>query len=154
MRSYIRHPTDVPIELSPAGRMLGEHSRVQNVSVGGLSLKSGVELKLQTLINIRIPSVEPPFETVGLVVWCTEKYSGYEIGVQFINEQDAYAVRMVEQICHIEHYRIKVREKEGRSLNAEEAAGEWIEKYAKDFPPINTSNKQSINQLSKHVNSQ
>lgn len=145
MRSYIRHPTDVPIELSPTERMPIDHSRIQNVSVGGLSLKSGIKLELKSLIKIRIPLVEPPFETVGQVVWCRKQRSDYEIGVQFIDEQDAYAARMVEQICHIEHYRIRVRDYEGRSLTAEEAAREWIDKYARDFPSMEVSSDKTLN---------
>jgi len=145
MRSYIRHPTDVPIELSPADRRSDEHSRIKDVSVGGLSLRSDIALELKTLIKIRIPLVEPPFETYGKVVWCRKNSSDYEIGVKFIDEQDAYAARMVEQICHIEHYRIKLKEKEGRDLNIEEAAQEWIEKYARDFPSFDSGNRDTLN---------
>ncbi len=145
MRSYIRHPTDVPIELSPAGRLCEEHSRIKDVSVGGLSLKSDTALEIKTLIKIRIPLVEPPFETHGEVVWCKKTTRAYEIGVQFIDEQDAYAARMVEQICHIEHYRIKVKESDGRDLTIEEAAQEWIDKFARDFPSFDSSSSKTIN---------
>jgi hypothetical protein len=41
---------------------------------------------------------------------------------------------MVEQVCHIKQYSKEILEKEGRKLSDEEAAVEWIEKYAKDFP--------------------
>ena len=145
MRSYIRHPTDVPIELSPVDRVREERSRIKDVSVGGLSLKSDVSLETNTLIKIRIPLVEPPFETHGKVVWCKKNEFDYEIGVKFTTEQDAYAARMVEQICHIEHYRISVRESDGRELNIEEAAQEWIKKYARDFPSFDSISSQSIN---------
>jgi len=138
MRSYIRHPTDVPIELSPADHVLDSSSRIKDVSVGGLSLKSSMELELKTLIKIKIPLVEPPFETVAVVVWCRRAHSDYEVGVRFIDEQDAYAARMVEQICHIEHYRGSVLEHEGRDLSAEEAAKEWIGKFARDFPKFDS----------------
>lgn len=145
MRSYIRHPTDVPIELSPSDRMHDDHSRIKDVSVGGLSLRSDIALELKSLIKIRIPLVEPPFETHGKVVWCKKNQHDYEVGVKFIDEQDAYAARMVEQICHIEHYRILIKDKEGRDLNIEEAAQEWIEKYARDFPSFNSSNRETLN---------
>ncbi len=134
MRSYIRHPADVPIELLPVDRASENLSRIKDVSIGGLSLKSDRELALKTLIKIKIPLVEPPFETVGVVVWCRRIHTDYEVGLRFIDEQDAYAARMVEQICHIEHYRASVLEHEGRSLSAEDAAKEWIKKFARDFP--------------------
>ena len=54
--------------------------------------------------------------------------------VQFLDQDDSFRARMVEQVCHIEHYKAEVREKEGRAISGEEAAQEWIRKYAKDFP--------------------
>jgi hypothetical protein len=53
--------------------------------------------------------------------------------VEFIESKDAFRIRMVEQICHIEHYKNEIREKEGRLLNGREAALEWINKYAGSF---------------------
>ncbi len=41
---------------------------------------------------------------------------------------------MIEQVCYIEQYRKEVLKKEGRKLSGEEAAMEWVEKYAKDSP--------------------
>ncbi|UZE95176.1 PilZ domain-containing protein [Alkalimarinus alittae] len=146
MRSYIRHPTDVPIELSPAEWASDDHLRIKDVSIGGLSLKSATALELKALIKIKIPLVEPPFETHGKVVWCRKNsLSDYEVGVEFIDEQDAYAARMVEQICHIEHYRNNVKETDGRDLNIEEAAQEWIKKYARDFPSFEHPQNETIN---------
>jgi len=50
-----------------------------------------------------------------------------------------FRLRMIEQICQIEHYRKEVKLVEGRDLSAEEAASEWISRYASDFPPIKAS---------------
>jgi len=41
---------------------------------------------------------------------------------------------MIEQICHIDHYRKEVLEREGRQLSSAEAAMEWVTKFAQDFP--------------------
>jgi hypothetical protein len=41
---------------------------------------------------------------------------------------------MVEQVCHIEEYRRTVQRLEGRELSAEEAAFEWIHRFAAQFP--------------------
>jgi hypothetical protein len=40
---------------------------------------------------------------------------------------------MVEQLCLIENYRREVKLNEGRELDPERAAAEWIEAYAADF---------------------
>ena len=43
---------------------------------------------------------------------------------------------MIEQICHIEQYKADVLAKEGRQLDVEQAAREWIYKFADDFPDL------------------
>ncbi len=43
---------------------------------------------------------------------------------------------MVEQVCYIEDYRRFVLMHEGRELSQEDAASEWIAKYAAQFPAI------------------
>lgn len=136
MRAYIRHPADVPIELAPAAGTIDEETRVRDVSIGGLRLNSRIALEQDELIRVRIPFVHPPFETVGKVVWCSPNCTDYEIGVQFVTEEDAFTARMVEQVCHIEHYRNEVMQHQGRDLTSEEAAVEWIQKYASEFPDM------------------
>ncbi|MDX1453253.1 MAG: PilZ domain-containing protein [Oleiphilaceae bacterium] len=136
MRAYIRHPADVPIEFSPLREDDGERSLVQDISLGGLSFSSSQRLQVGSLVKIRIPIVDPPFEAEARVIWCLSRPDRYEAGIEFTSSQDAYTARMVEQICHIEHYRMWVKEVEGRDLDGEHAAVEWIDKYAKDFPNI------------------
>ncbi len=136
MRAYIRHPADVPIELAPAAGTIDEETRVRDVSVGGLRFNSRIALEKDELIRVRIPFVHPPFETIGKVVWCSPTCVDFEIGVQFVSEEDAYTARMVEQVCYIEQYRHEVLQKEGRDLTSEEAALEWIQRYASDFPDV------------------
>ena len=142
MRAYIRHPSDVPIELlalnpsAPAFGLVPTNS-VQDVSLGGLSFNSPEPLPVGAKIKIRISVVSPPFEAEAQVVWSVPRPDRYETGVEFISSEDAYTARMVEQICHIEHYRIWVKEVEGRDLDSEHAAMEWISKYAEDFPNAN-----------------
>ena len=71
----------------------------------------------------------------GKVVWCSEKNGGYEVGIGFMtSEQKMFLLRMVEQLCHIEHYRNEIARIEGRDLSSEEAAKEWIKKHADSFP--------------------
>jgi hypothetical protein len=41
---------------------------------------------------------------------------------------------MVEQLCQIEDYKAKVLAGEGRLLDGEQAAREWIRKFARRFP--------------------
>jgi hypothetical protein len=41
---------------------------------------------------------------------------------------------MVEQVCHIENYKKEIYRAEGRLLSSEQAAMEWIIRYASRFP--------------------
>lgn len=43
---------------------------------------------------------------------------------------------MVEQVQHIEHYRQEVLRVEGRELDGDSAALEWITRFAAHFPSI------------------
>ena len=136
MRAYIRHPADVPIEFLPVSDIEPEKTIAQDVSLGGLSFSSKQRLTVGSVVNVRIPIVDPPFEAEAKVVWCLSRPDRYEAGIEFTTEQGAFSARMVEQICHIEHYRMWVKEVEGRNLDCEHAAEEWIGKFAEDFPNI------------------
>lgn len=133
-RAFIRHPADVPIEISTERKITHGDRPLHNVSLGGLAFESAMCLDEGEVVRIRIPSVDPPFETLGRVSWCRAQGGGFEVGVQFLEEEDAFRARMVEQVCHIEDYRNRVREEEGRTLTGQEAASEWIRRYAAEFP--------------------
>ncbi len=133
-RAYIRHPSNIPITIASADHDAPEQRSLHNVSFGGLSCGFETYVEPGTIIWLNIPLVKPPFSAKGRVVWCQWHADGYELGVEFMNAEDAFRVRMVEQICHIEHYRQRVRVTERRELSAEQAAREWISRFAANFP--------------------
>lgn len=133
-RKYIRHPAEIPIEFATADLDGKAQGQAHNVSLGGLAFDSQWCPREGELLDIRIPTVEPEFSAPGRVAWCRRRAEGFEVGVQFVDASDAFRARMVEQVCHIENYRNEVREREGRDLNGDAAAQEWIRKYAADFP--------------------
>ncbi|CAK0765108.1 PilZ domain-containing protein [Gammaproteobacteria bacterium] len=134
-RAYIRHPLDMPIELE-LEKNPSSDPRLQNISMGGLCCRSGEHLTPGSRVRVRVPCVDPPFESEGSVVWCRHREHDYDVGIRFNVPEDAFRARMVEQICHIEQYRQKVFRTEGRSLNGDEAAQEWITRYASRFPTM------------------
>jgi hypothetical protein len=137
MRSYIRHPSDIPIEYqADAVDNLASEDRLNNISHGGLSFTSEHELAVGTVITIRINLIKPRFEVKGQVAWCQREKHLFVVGVRFMEESDLFRLRMVEQICHIEHYKSKVQAEEGRQLTGEQAAREWIQKFAGQFPQL------------------
>ena len=135
MRQYIRHPADIPIEVSRGRQPAQAVRHIRDVSHGGLAFPAAAQIEPGAIVDIRIPCVRPAFETKARVAWCSARANGFELGVEFLDAQDAFRARMVEQICHIENYRKSIYRTEGRELTAEQAALEWIGKYAAQFPP-------------------
>ena len=109
---------------------------ITNVSLGGLAFLSQNPIEVLERVRVSIPVLTQENNLVGNVVWCEKSDNGYEIGIEFEKSRDVFRLRMIEQICHIEHYRKEILRVEGRELNAGEAAREWISKYAGDFPAL------------------
>ena len=133
-RKYIRHPSEIPIEVvinEPQGL---EQHYLHDISYGGLRFDSRTQLTSGSDILIRFFLRKEPCEIQGHVVWCHTKQAGFEVGVVFYEANEAYRARMVEQVCQIEQYRLKSLKIDGRELTSEEAASEWISQYAREFP--------------------
>ncbi len=136
MREFIRHPSDIPITYKLEDIAKPQMERLKNLSVGGLCFQAATEVRPDQGISISFPIINPTLTVKGIVAWCAEGDGACDIGVKFLDRAIEFRVRMVEQICHIEHYRKEVLRKEGRSLSAAEAAHEWIEQRAHTFPQI------------------
>ena len=131
-RQFIRHAASIPIacraedgEFNP-GDML-------NISYGGLAFNTTASFEPGQIISIRITFRNAEHTLTSRVAWCEAKAPGYNLGVEFLNRQDRFKTRLIEQICYIEEYR-KEKEAEGKVLSTTEAAREWISKYSEKFP--------------------
>ncbi|WNO09838.1 PilZ domain-containing protein [Teredinibacter sp. KSP-S5-2] len=133
MRRYIRHPSGIPIRYC-LEESEGKAERLKDVSRGGLCFNSECPLRAGAHIRIEIPVDTSDYRADGQVAWCHQEGDHYAVGVKFEDTSTQYSVRMVEQVCHIEDYRVNVLQHEGRDLTSEEAAREWVAKYAADFP--------------------
>jgi len=136
MRSYIRHPSDIPLEYKLESLEDSATLNLNNVSYGGVSFNSDEPIKIGSIIELKILFVQPEFVSKCQVTWCQMEADYYVIGAMFLEQNDVYMARMVEQICHIEHYKNEVKRREGRVMTGEEAANEWIAKFASNFPKI------------------
>lgn len=140
MRQFIRHPIDVPVEIGLDGDEPPAPHPTRDIGQGGLALRHGCAVAPGREVAIGIGFVQPAFRARARVAWCRpHPLSGYELGVTFVDADDAYRARMVEQLCHIEDYRRSVQRTEGRRLDIEEAAAEWIARFAASFPDIGTA---------------
>jgi len=134
MRNYIRHPTDIPVQVAIQAGPAPQRRQVDNLSRGGLAFITDCCLDKGMQIRISIDVVDPRFEAEAIVTHCRRRGGQFLVGVEFIHRDDLYIARMVEQVCHIQRYRQHIEELEGRQLSTQEAANEWIRKYAGRFP--------------------
>ncbi len=134
MRQYIRHPSDIPITYALADVVDGDRDCLQNISYGGLCFRAPRPLDSGARIRIEIPVSDPSFVVDGTIVWCRPEEEAFAVGVRFDDGDDEFKVRMVEQVCYIEHYKNEVYERDGRELTSEQAAAEWISSNADEFP--------------------
>lgn len=134
MRNFIRHSSDIPIEVTIESNDSSNTLQTRNVSHGGISFASSNALRTGTMITIRIPSISKIFKIEGQVAWCKKHKDEYSVGIEFLDATQIFTARMVEQICQIESYRKNVFIKENRVLSSDEAAEEWISQFAEDFP--------------------
>ncbi len=135
MRRFVRHPTDIPIDISVicVGQHEDIHCAMTDVSQGGLSCLVDHAVSVGSFVDVCIHSVSPEYHGQGQVVWCHSENDQYEIGVKFASTNEAFKARMVQQVCQIEHYKNIIYEREGRLLDGNQAAAEWIAKCAADF---------------------
>lgn len=138
MRRFFRHPTDIPICVKTATLSKEEECDMKDLSEGGLSCFLYSPIEVGMIVDINITTIDPPYQGQGKIVWVklSDDYSKnprYEVGIKFTDNNEMFKVRMVQQICHIEQYKLRILEEEGRALDSNAAAQEWIQLYAADF---------------------
>ena len=133
-REYLRHTVNVPLEVSTVASAPRATRLGVNLSYGGLSFLMEECLDIGDIIHLRISTIDPPFDANARVVWCKPEGDAWLVGVEFLDSTHAFQSRMVQQVCSIENYRKEVKENEGRDLTPQQAATEWITKFAGRFP--------------------
>ncbi|ATX79069.1 PilZ domain-containing protein [Mariprofundus aestuarium] len=132
-REYHRHPVDVPIQIFPQKEPV-ERVPLHDLSEGGLAFHTNVYIEKDAVLKVRIPFIKPRLEALCVVCWRrVSKGAGlFEVGVKFLSEEASFRVKMVEQVCSIKNYQLQQAQK-GRNLTFEEAAIEWVDRFAEGF---------------------
>ncbi len=137
-RAYIRHPSQVGIQVTPLSTREQLNLEINNISQGGLSFASNQRFHKDTVVKLKIPSMKPVFKVNAIIRWCRaqsdEQDTPYELGVEFLDNDDAFKVRMVEQVCYIREYRKERQEQLGKRVTWNQASEEWISKNGSSFP--------------------
>jgi hypothetical protein len=137
MRRYIRQSTNLPVDVCvpSTGIDATDETALRSLSQGGLSCQLPSAVAVGTIVRIEIDAVSPPYSGTGEIVWCQQSDQHFEVGVRFTDAEEAFKARMVQQVCQIEQYKKRVFEQQGRVLDSEQAAAEWIEQFAENFSP-------------------
>ena len=139
IRRHVRHVTGIPIEVIIDFNQSyhAEDESITNVSLGGLCFIASDRLDINESIQVRIPVLNQEHNLDGKVVWCNKTAKGYEVGLEFNDPDEVDRIKMIDQICQIESYRQDLEKSNGRKLSSEQAAREWVNRYAGDFSALN-----------------
>ncbi len=133
---YLYHPNEIPIHIIPESLQTNCEIEPQPALCrGGLRCNSDIFVAPDTQISLRVCLDEYGVTTTGLVLWCQRLGERYLLSIGFTDKETVFKVRMIEQACEIECYRRR-QQRCGRLLSSGQAAKEWIEKYAADFPHL------------------
>lgn len=137
-RTFFRHPTSVPVECRVDGHSDFSPHEARDVSHGGIAFVSDRPYDLGDILELRYPTLSHPEIVRGMIVWTVavagDDSAKHINGLSFSDASARYHGRIVEQICHIEAYRLEQNQQQSRDLTHGQAAAEWIATNAADFP--------------------
>ena len=123
-RISTRLSSNAGIDTVLSGRQVQHFECLNDISFEGLSFESEIEYRRGTILTIHIPITRPSFQVISEVVWCQYSNGNYQVGVKFLQVQNGYRMKMLEQLSFIETYRKKIFFDENRSLTCEQAYSE------------------------------
>ena len=136
-RRFIRHPLCLPISFKvlQSDKDEEECSKTINVSLGGLLFSSKRLADVRSRIMLKMPLENKVFYVRARVVRCVkqEQKKMYDIAVTFSRPQEAFKVKMIEQIYLISEYRDLLTLQSGKQISLEEASRKWIKRFSLRF---------------------
>jgi hypothetical protein len=128
---------DVPFRCVVHIRDRVESLGLRDISDGGASFASTIKHEPGQAVELAFPTFPDRPVLAGTIAWTKadpDTPGLHRYGVKFDDEKDKKTLRLVEMICHIMTYRAVQEHLTGKAISADDAAREWIEKYAESFP--------------------
>ncbi len=139
-RRFIRHPLCFPlsykiVDSSACGKAKEARSNTLNISMGGLLFAAKRPVDAGSTIILKMPFENKVFNIRAKVVRCDKNPETKlnNIGVRFYRTNDAFKVKLIEQIYLISEYRDLKSMQTGKEISLEEASREWIKRYSERF---------------------
>lgn len=130
---FVAHPKDLPFEITLIEDQAFPPSIGERAGFVGITCLASQCFETGCSVRVTLEEIDPNFCVTGRVAWCDQEVGEYRIAIEFPIKDECYCVRMIEQLSQIEHYR-RQEKTHGRRLNYNEAAAEWIQKFAATFP--------------------
>lgn len=96
-----------------------------------LVLSSALAFEVGKPARLAVCFLEQSFQVKGAVESCTRIGSSFLLNFR-LHQQDKLQTRMLLQLSEIEQYR-HYQLSQGRVVSIDEAASEWVKRYAEDF---------------------
>jgi len=139
-RKFIRHPLCFPLAYSVVEKgspvdKKETRSKTINISVGGLMFAAKHPVDAGATIIVKMPFEDKIFNIKAKVVRCDRNPETKlnNIGVRFYRTNDAFKVKLIEQIYLISEYRDLKSMQTGKQMSLEAASREWIKRYSERF---------------------
>lgn len=130
---FVAHPKDLPLEITLIEDQTFPVDTEEKLGFVGITCLAANHYESGRSVRVTLEEIDPNFCVTGRIAWCDKELGEYRIAIEFPIKDECYCVRMVEQLSQIEHYRRQAKT-QGRRLNYNEAAAEWIQKFAASFP--------------------
>ncbi len=130
---FVAHPRDLPLDITLIEDQPFPQINEERAGFVGITYLTSHPFDNGRCVRVTLEEIDPNFCASGRIVECTREPDGYLISIEFPSSEECYCVRMIEQLSQIEHYRRQAK-MNGRRLNYNEAAAEWIQKFAANFP--------------------
>jgi len=139
-RHFIRHPMCFPLKFKVLKKGTWKSSREQNsasknISRNGLLFTSTSPVSAGSVILLKIPFQDKIFKVRARVVHCNKlpDLALWDVGVSFLRVNEAFKVKLIEQMYLISEYRDIHSLQEGKEISLQEASQEWIRRYSERF---------------------
>jgi len=142
-RKFFRHPICFPLKYKVVNKGLFARSQedvvsTKNINEGGLLFCSKRPAEIGSTVSIKIPFQDKLFNVKACVAHCTplKESKLFDIGVSFFQHDEAFKVKLVEQMYLMSEYRDLISTQSGKDISLEDASREWIKRYSKKFAKL------------------
>ena len=136
-RQYTRHRISVPLTVRAASEGAELRSTVGDLSEGGLCFACSTPFETGASIEVSLPIADVRFTLIGTVTRSTPTDDGgYCVAIAFLHPEVSFRMKLAEQLLRIQELRKELARERGEDVTPEEAARQWVERYAAEFADL------------------